>query len=106
MEKNTSRKVGLKQIAAKAIADAEFWTALRKDPAGALQRNRMALDSEDYERLTAILALDGRTLEVDLNGFMERVRAIKPKGIGDGLSWLVMWPPEILEPGRDRSRKR
>lgn len=107
MEKTAAKTVKLKQIAERAIKDPDFWRQLRADPDAALLRNRMALGAEDYARLTGILGLHGRTVEVDLDRFMDSVRGTpRPTDIGDGLSWLAIWPDDIIDPARGRTRKR
>ncbi len=100
------KKVTLKRIQGRAIADPEFWKSLREDTQRTLGENAMQLGAADARRLKEILALDGKTIPVDLDRLMARARrsaALKPGSI-PGVGWIYMWKrPLVLGPKVSRS---
>lgn len=109
------RKVTLKQVANKAMKDRTFFTSLRKDAAKTLYENGLQLAAADQRRLESILALDGKTVRVDLDKVMKARARVKADRFG-GLSWIMMWPhipggpigprPETRRPATRRAGTR
>ena len=96
-----TKNVTLKRIQGKAIADPKFWKSLRENPQRTLGENAMKLGAADSRRLREILALDGKTIKVDLDLFMKRARMsshLTPDEIPVG--WIFMWkrPLKIVGP--------
>jgi hypothetical protein len=104
-----TKKVTLKRIQSKAIADPEFFRSLREDAQRTLGENAMNLGAADSRRLKEILALDGKTIEVDLDQLMKRARKNSHLGAGEipGVGWIFMWkrPLPILGPKASRSTR-
>jgi hypothetical protein len=103
-----AKKVTLKRIQSRAIADPKFWKSLRENPQRTLGENAMKLGAADSRRLREILALDGKTIEVDLDLFMKRARLsshFKPEAVPVG--WIFMWKrplPNLGPKGRRSTR--
>jgi len=101
-----ARRVTLEQVSVKAMEDPAFWRALRYDPRQALDDKGLALAPADARQLTAIMALDGKTVRVDLDGLMRaRSRAalrVVPLG------WIGLWSHlrRIVEPRQPRAKTR
>lgn len=78
MAGDKSRKNTVDAVARKAMTDPAFWKKLRQDKATrtkALTDAGLDLDAQEYARLEAILARDGKTFTVDLDKTMSRIHA-------------------------------
>jgi hypothetical protein len=101
-EKKKNGKNTLDAVSRKAMAEPEFWSALRRNRKKALADAGFVLDARDYARLEAIMATDGKTFTVDLDEVMSRIheqRDLESVGAGEdggvagfgGLTWVGMW---------------
>jgi hypothetical protein len=100
------RRVTLEQVSVKAMEEPAFWRALRDDPLQALGDKGIALAPADARQLRAIMALDGKTVRVDLDGLM-RARSRSALRIVP-LGWIGLWSHlrRIVKPRQPRAKTR